>query len=152
MKSHCCWLIISQVYIPLCLYFNVGGIGRHARFKLLYIPLCLYFNCSTNVIPDCTITFTFHYVSILIKRRRTIDYFPYFLYIPLCLYFNVWCYAAGSGSIHFTFHYVSILIQNLPERQTAQNPFTFHYVSILICSFSDAVPADSALHSIMSLF
>ena len=62
----------NSLYIPLCLYFNVGGIGRHARFKLLYIPLCLYFN--------------------LVKFK--IINIQFFLYIPLCLYFNknFFCY------------------------------------------------------------
>ena len=56
--------------------------------------------------------FTFHYVSILMKRRR----------------------AQRWRIISFTFHYVSILTLDDAERFVLSYTFTFHYVSILIQS------------------
>ena len=77
-----------QLYIPLCLYFNMPlKVPLHQRADL-YIPLCLYFNKRT------------------ISKWKCEDR----LYIPLCLYFNL---SAGLNCIeysNFTFHYVSILI------------------------------------------
>ena len=98
------------VYIPLCLYFNdhfgvVCGPSKH-----VYIPLCLYFNHLCKRHRCAEKTFTFHYVSSLIRPERVkrqfaerftfhyvsilILFFLWFvvqiflIYIPLCLYFN----------------------------------------------------------------
>ena len=76
----------------------------------LYIPLCLYFNLRHRWRRRNLMSFTFHYVSILII---IFNFLRNFLKV-------------------FTFHYVSILmkcdIMGLFEPFT----FTFHYVSILI--------------------
>ena len=53
--------------------------------------------------------FTFHYVSILIKTSIDL-HLPDYVYIPLCLYFNGYWLRTGLACSAFTFHYVSILI------------------------------------------
>ena len=36
----------SQIYIPLCLYFNKDAELLKRSIDSIYIPLCLYFNFS----------------------------------------------------------------------------------------------------------
>ena len=96
-------------------------------FKKIYIPLCLYFNSESGENVSVTAEFTFHYVSILIRRYRGINLqaiqftfhyvsilirFLHFLknrnikiYIPLCLYFNP---SSPSLFIFFLFHPLSV--------------------------------------------
>ena len=81
---------------------------------LLYIPLCLYFNLRHRWRRRNLMSFTFHYVSILMYFFRSIS----------------------RSSRIFTFHYVSILMQLLTQRIGGKQDFTFHYVSILIIIFN----------------
>ena len=41
-----------------------------------------------DALPKILFTFTFHYVSILIRKRSQEENNLHQLYIPLCLYFN----------------------------------------------------------------
>ena len=58
-------LFISfRIYIPLCIYFNKIKIYKSAFWIYIYIPLCIYFNKYGLIAQPCTLSFTFHYVSI----------------------------------------------------------------------------------------
>ena len=100
----------SQLYIPLCLYFNGSTPSSWPPSSRLYIPLCLYFN------------------TLLIQSFLLY----YLLYIPLCLYFSEERDLRYKVSSLFTFHYVSILILYVPGLRYSFLSFTFHYVSILM--------------------
>ena len=60
---------VLQLYIPLCLYFNMPSCSASSTAVFLYIPLCLYFNQTRALLQINRQDFTFHYVSILIKRN-----------------------------------------------------------------------------------
>ena len=60
----------EDIYIPLCLYFNHKRFNFKRYSKFIYIPLCLYFNAQRILATPCPMTFTFHYVSILILTAQ----------------------------------------------------------------------------------
>ena len=76
---------------------------------MLYIPLCLYSNVSAGNITGSDITFTFHYVSILMSEIRF----------------------SASAISAFTFHYVSILI---PSRLHNTRRHTALYIPLCLYS------------------
>ena len=84
------------IYIPLCLYFNLGTSlfgSPWAAFTFHYVSILIV----TSKLPDRkTSKFTFHYVSILITRRRYWRWLTLRVYIPLCLYFNPTSIASNS--------------------------------------------------------
>ena len=60
-------ILTNNIYIPLCLYFNIKNhTGKNMTISI-YIPLCLYFNIICSIICCYNSIFTFHYVSILIR-------------------------------------------------------------------------------------
>ena len=122
--------LLKQLYIPLCLYYNVPRLSPQKQEHNLYIPLCLYFNFRSPVKNSVSLSFTFHYVSILI--------FHTFSSRPLLS--------------PFTFHYVSILMKVRHLAKSVLSSFTFHYVSILIQRYKKGGKGLCTLHSIMSLF
>ena len=90
--------------------FQRPSLGLYLCRLCIYIPLCIYFNLFLDVIAVPSLLFTFHYVSISTKLRRSfiwqkvnlhstmylfqlkvIDVFlaVYLIYIPLCIYFNL---------------------------------------------------------------
>ena len=76
------------LYIPLCFYFNHIRYCDRRNDSVLYIPLCLYSNIDHLYAAVHTLSFTFHYVSILMQSEQQQSE-PTCLYIPLCLYFNI---------------------------------------------------------------
>ena len=75
-----------DIYIPLCIYFNLYQRAISAISIEIYIPLCIYFNAVALFFLSLINQFTFHYVSISTDELLQTIAFTYI----------------------FTFHYVSI--------------------------------------------
>ena len=56
--------ISFDIYIPLCIYFNLFVLNTHFIYFIIYIPLCIYFNEEVMQYLTRVMRFTFHYVSI----------------------------------------------------------------------------------------
>ena len=119
----------------------------------IYIPLCIYFNLGWFTLCILIASFTFHYVSISTHIGNTSVIRSDQIYIPLCIYFNdigpdesmcPECYLHSTmylfqrgltdypkdGGHSFTFHYVSISTKSELAKKANNYLFTFHYVSI----------------------
>ena len=81
-------ITLTEIYIPICFYFNTIRFFTCIICTNIYIPICFYFNAKSFVKSSYVLLFTFQYVSILIVNQR---------------------HDTGSGRL-FTFQYVSILI------------------------------------------
>ena len=108
-------IALSQVYIPLCLYFNSSA-RLHGRISLKFTFHYVSILISFVITPSEAVRkFTFHYVSILMVARSV----------------------HPPSLLPFTFHYVSILMCGGACHVYLSLMFTFHYVSILIDCFLD---------------
>ena len=63
----------NEIYIPLCIYFNVSPCKIVSRIAMIYIPLCIYFNLYVDMLKDIDSLFTFHYVSISTWQMKHLD-------------------------------------------------------------------------------
>ena len=101
----------SRLYIPLCFYFNSKFPQSYCAVCILYIPLCFYFNAYRS----------FTSFNVFLSLHSTMFLFQ-FCSNAVCIL----CYTA------FTFHYVSISIWFYQVFIADMPTFTFHYVSISI--------------------
>ena len=65
-------------------------LNRHTR-ENIYIPLCIYFNLRFLNLVIRVYQFTFHYVSISTPKMSGGCGDGVQIYIPLCIYFNIVC-------------------------------------------------------------
>ena len=80
---------VFDIYIPICFYFNGHKVLSQDKWDEIYIPICFYFNKLTPLQYSIILSFTFQYVSILIRFQISNNH----------------------GHVKFTFQYVSILIR-----------------------------------------
>ena len=59
-------ITLTEIYIPICFYFNTIRFFTCIICTNIYIPLCFYFNEDQNKEVSKLLLFTFQYVSILI--------------------------------------------------------------------------------------
>ena len=91
----------------------------------IYIPICFYFNLYPMSYHSQYCTFTFQYVSILIKyctvsRSRKVK-----IYIPICFYFNLFGF---ESNIRFSNIYIPICFYFNPSPEF---PLLFYLISPL---------------------
>lgn len=75
-------ITLTEIYIPICFYFNTIRFFTCIICTNIYIPICFYFNAKSFVKSSYVLLFTFHYVSILIHRPNSRFFstlFPHFL-------------------------------------------------------------------------
>ena len=75
-------ITLTEIYIPICFYFNTIRFFTCIICTNIYIPICFYFNAKSFVKSSYVLLFTFHYVSILIhcpNSRFFSTLFPHFL-------------------------------------------------------------------------
>ena len=75
-------ITLTEIYIPICFYFNLVFCLAYIQLKNIYIPICFYFNFSAIADSSICFVFTFQYVSILIHRPNSRFFstlFPHFL-------------------------------------------------------------------------
>ena len=126
-------ITLTEIYIPICFYFNTIRFFTCIICTNIYIPICFYFNkkCKKLLIIS-TKSFTFQYVSILIIVAVLFPIFCKNIYIPICFYFN------SKGTTEYSI---------------GARKFTFQYVSILMSRPAFVLPPSfSNLHSNMFLF
>ena len=105
-------ITLTEIYIPICFYFNTIRFFTCIICTNIYIPICFYFNAKSFVKSSYVLLFTFQYVSILIYFVNHSFIINLFIYIPICFYFNKKCKKLLIISTKsFTFQYVSILIR-----------------------------------------
>ena len=173
-RIHKIWkYCISNIYIPLCIYFNKDVFskgGEVFRFTFHYVSIstdsfghwemdCVVFTFHYVSISTASIKneggaadkFTFHYVSISTYcpcKRRT----PILIYIPLCIYFN---WRSLGGSSRYIVIYIPLCIYFNKSQKRAwelATSFTFHYVSISTKQIWNILIFFINLHSTMYLF
>ena len=120
----------NDIYIPLCIYFNLCNSLANVFLILIYIPLCIYFNSLSG------------------RNRNSFIC----IYIPLCIYFNLFDDPHLCDVVLFTFHYVSISTNLKCHSVMFLQIFTFHYVSISTCLTDTKLCTSLYLHSTMYLF
>ena len=75
-------ITLTEIYIPICFYFNTIRFFTCIICTNIYIPICFYFNAKSFVKSSYVLLFTFQYVSILIHRPNSRFFstlFPHFL-------------------------------------------------------------------------
>ena len=75
-------ITLTEIYIPICFYFNTIRFFTCIICTNIYIPICFYFNIGSYRFRIKTDKFTFQYVSILIHRPNSRFFstlFPHFL-------------------------------------------------------------------------
>ena len=60
-------ITLTEIYIPICFYFNTIRFFTCIICTNIYIPICFYFNAKSFVKSSYVLLFTFQYVSILIS-------------------------------------------------------------------------------------
>ena len=58
-------ITLTEIYIPICFYFNTIRFFTCIICTNIYIPICFYFNAKSFVKSSYVLLFTFQYVSIL---------------------------------------------------------------------------------------
>ena len=61
-------ITLTEIYIPICFYFNTIRFFTCIICTNIYIPICFYFNAKSFVKSSYVLLFTFQYVSILIHK------------------------------------------------------------------------------------
>ena len=125
-------ITLTEIYIPICFYFNTIRFFTCIICTNIYIPICFYFNAKSFVKSSYVLLFTFQYVSILMSMAANLENPKSYIYIPICFYFNIGSYRFRIKTDKFTFQYVSILIPFFEKHTRRVLSFTFQYVSILI--------------------
>ena len=123
---------VFDIYIPICFYFNGHKVLSQDKWDEIYIPICFYFNKLTPLQYSIILSFTFQYVSILIRFQISNNHGHVkftFQYVSILILAAV---TGNNNGALFTFQYVSILINFRPHLCEELFSFTFQYVSILI--------------------
>ena len=132
---------VFDIYIPICFYFNGHKVLSQDKWDEIYIPICFYFNKLTPLQYSIILSFTFQYVSILIRFQISNNHGHVkftFQYVSILILAAV---TGNNNGALFTFQYVSILINFRPHLCEELFSFTFQYVSILIMRMLVAVMA-----------
>ena len=79
--------LIYKRYMADGLKYVTESISQAFGGKYLYVSFFDLINSDKK--QTVTKTFTFHYVSILIKCPLKLSNYYFLIYIPLCLYFNI---------------------------------------------------------------
>ena len=97
----------SDLHSTMYLFQHLRTSGTVQPFQI-YIPLCIYFNMCrlANEYVDKLHLHSTMYLFQLQSQERLLRLFR--IYIPLCIYFNLYRTRTTLFSIKFTFHYVSI--------------------------------------------
>ena len=103
-------IICTNIYIPICFYFNARkrqGLTQEELFTFQYVSILIDIHVPANTV---SLAFTFQYVSILITDEAFELIDDICIYIPICFYFNKLRPDDVIQTPAFTFQYVSILI------------------------------------------
>ena len=76
----------TDIYIPLCIYFNNFVIWKDTNQISIYIPLCIYFNTFRGCFFLFRLIFTFHYVSISTATLSYVLQYNYYLHSTMYLF------------------------------------------------------------------
>ncbi len=164
----------TDIYIPLCIYFNCSGIWNRFRitfylhstmylFQLkagpkqfiqqmnLHSTMYLFQPVAKTTAESAKVNL--HSTMYLFQPRLSLQsHCQPHIYIPLCIYFNCGYTIASALMKRFTFHYVSISTLAFQPTVLLCSRFTFHYVSISTVFSTPVLNTVSHLHSTMYLF